>query len=86
MTLLFCDVDEFDEIVRTYTGPELIELLDSMYSVFDQLCEQYGLMKVETVGKTYMVAAGLKFFERKIDQKLLGSHHSVRVADFATEI
>jgi hypothetical protein len=45
----------------------LIELLDRLYNAFDQLCEQYGLSKIETVGKTYMACGGLKFFESQID-------------------
>ena len=38
----------------------LIERLDTIYSHFDELLQRYnGLYKVETVGPTYMVAAGL---------------------------
>ena len=66
-----------------YSGRDLIELLDKAYNAFDQLCEQYGIQKVETVGKTYMACGGLKVCERDIDSRLLGSHHSVRVVDFA---
>ena len=54
-----------------------------MYNAFDQLCEQHGIQKIETVGKTYMACGGLKSCERDIDTRLLGSHHSVRVTDFA---
>lgn len=65
---------------------ELLTLLDQIYNVFDQLCDQYGLQKIETVGKTYMACGGLKLAERKIiDQRLLNRNHSVRVTDFALE-
>lgn len=74
MTIIFIDIDNFDVLVSRYTGKELIELLDSLYNAFDQLSEQYGLYKIETVGKTYMACAGLKFYEQKIDQRLLGNH------------
>ena len=67
VTIIFIDVDQFDAIVSSYSSKELIDLLDSLYNAFDQLCEQYGLSKVETVGKTYMACAGLKFFETSID-------------------
>lgn len=70
--------------MQQYTGRELIEFLDRVYNAFDSLCEQHGLQKIETVGKTYMACGGLKVSERDIDIRLLGSHHSVRVTDFAT--
>jgi len=85
VTCIFVDIDQFDSIVSNYNGRELIELLDHLYLAFDQLCEQYGLAKIETVGKTYMACGGLKFFESQIDQRLLSNHHSVRCTDFAFE-
>ena len=83
VTIIFIDIAGFDQIVQTYNGRDLIELLDNAYNAFDQLCEQYGIQKIETVGKTYMACGGLKVCERAIDSRLLGSHHSVRVVDFA---
>ena len=71
--------------MESYTTKELLALLDQLYNVFDQLCDQYGLQKIETVGKTYMACGGLKSAERKIDSRLLNRHHSVRVTDFAME-
>lgn len=50
------------------------------------MCDQFGLQKIETVGKTYMACGGLKSAEKKIDTRLLNRHHSVRVTDFAMEV
>lgn len=50
------------------------------------MSDQYGLQCVEMLGKTYVATGGLKSAEKKIDEKLLNKHHSVRVTDFATEI
>ena len=86
VTIVFCDIEGFDDLVQLYEGKELIELLDQTYNAFDQLCDQYGLQKVETVGKTYMACGGLKIVESKIDSRLLGNHFSVRVTDFAFEM
>lgn len=86
VTIVFCDIEGFDELVQLYEGKELIELLDQTYNAFDQLCDQYGLQKVETVGKTYMACGGLKIVESKIDSRLLGNHFSVRVTDYAFEM
>ena len=86
VTVIFVDIEGFDQLVQQYTGRELIELLDRVYNTFDSLCEQHGLQKIETVGKTYMACGGLKVVEKDIDNRLLGSHHSVRVTDFACNV
>ena len=46
----------------------------------------YGIQKIESVGNVYMACGGMKQCENDIDLKLLDSHHSVRVLDFALEI
>mmetsp|Transcript_20117 Transcript_20117/g.19081 ORF Transcript_20117/g.19081 Transcript_20117/m.19081 type:complete len:146 (-) Transcript_20117:1871-2308(-) len=69
-----------------YSNTELIDLLDHVYNAFDQLCEQHGLQKIETVGKTYMACGGLKVIENKMDQRLLSKHHCERVTNFAFDI
>lgn len=71
--------------MQSYSTKELITFLDQVYNVFDQLSDQFGLQKIETVGKTYMACGGLSSAEEKIDQRLLNRHHSVRVTDFAME-
>lgn len=85
VTVICFDIHAFDEIVKSYTTKDLLTLLDQVYNVFDQLCDQYGLQKIEAVGKTYVACGGLKSAERKIDTRLLNRHHSVRVTDFAIE-
>lgn len=34
--------------------------MDKLFRSFDGLCIQSGMQKIETVGKTYMAAGGLK--------------------------
>jgi hypothetical protein len=85
ITMILFDIHSFDAIVKNYTTKDLLNLLDQIYNVFDSLCDQYGLQKIETVGKTYLACGGLKSAERKIDTRLLNRHHSVRVTDFAIE-
>ena len=86
VTIVFIDITRFDVIVQSYNGQELLNFLDGIYNVCDQLCDQYGLQKIETVGKTYLACGGLKSAEKKIDSRLLNRHHSVRVTDFAMEV
>jgi class 3 adenylate cyclase len=35
VTIVFCDIEGFDELVQIYEGKELIELLDQTYNAFD---------------------------------------------------
>ena len=86
VSIIFIDICQFDQIVDDYKGKELVALLDQAYNAFDQLCDQFGLQKIETVGKTYMACGGLKSAERKIEQRLLNRHHSVRVTDFGLDV
>ena len=61
-------------------------MFDKIYNGLDQLCEQYGVQNLETVGRTYVACGGLKVCESEMDPRLLGDHHSVRVANFAINV
>jgi len=56
VTVLFCDIMDFDELVTNLMPLELVLLLDRAFMMFDRICEQHGVTKIETVGKTYMAA------------------------------
>lgn len=66
-----------------YYGKELIDLHDKIGDEISNFCEQYAVHKLETVGGTFIACGGLKVIESEVDPRLLGNHHSVRVADFA---
>ena len=65
---------------------DIIQFLDEFYSVLDQFCQLHGLQKIETVGKTYMAAGGIKECEIDVDKILLRIHHSIRCFEFAVDI
>lgn len=56
---------------------QVILILDEVFRHFDNICKQLGVLKIETVGKTYMACGGLKFVEERLtdDQK---QHSSVK--------
>eukprot|EP00361_Fabrea_salina_P007546 CAMPEP_0202439584 /NCGR_PEP_ID=MMETSP1345-20130828/36237_1 /ASSEMBLY_ACC=CAM_ASM_000843 /TAXON_ID=342563 /ORGANISM="Fabrea Fabrea salina" /LENGTH=308 /DNA_ID=CAMNT_0049054119 /DNA_START=939 /DNA_END=1866 /DNA_ORIENTATION=- len=70
VTVLFCNICHFDEIVHSYSSFELTKLLDLIFTKFDDLCTKVGMTKVETVGYTYMACAGLIDSERDLDKRL----------------
>ncbi len=61
VTVLFADIVRFTEL-STHTSPtELVELLNNIFSAFDELAEWYGLEKIKTIGDAYMVVGGLPY-------------------------
>eukprot|EP00002_Diphylleia_rotans_P017039 TRINITY_DN3306_c0_g1_i13.p1 TRINITY_DN3306_c0_g1~~TRINITY_DN3306_c0_g1_i13.p1 ORF type:complete len:1721 (-),score=210.94 TRINITY_DN3306_c0_g1_i13:658-5088(-) len=60
VSVLFCDVQEFNKLVFELKPREFVTLLDSIYSRFDKLSSKWNVRKMETVGPTYMACAGLE--------------------------
>jgi class 3 adenylate cyclase/CheY-like chemotaxis protein len=59
VTVLFADIVNFTSLAATLPPPELVELLNTIFSTFDQLAEQHSLEKIKTIGDAYMVVGGL---------------------------
>lgn len=59
VSVLFADMVGFTRLASQISPTELILKLNSIFSEFDQLTEQYSLEKIKTIGDGYMVAAGL---------------------------
>jgi PAS domain S-box-containing protein len=58
-TVLFADLVGFTELSTCISPTELVELLNSVFSKFDQLADHHDLEKIKTIGDAYMVVAGL---------------------------
>ncbi len=59
LTVLFADVVDFTPLSARLSPGELIDVLNSVFSIFDQLAERYGLEKIKTIGDAYMVVGGI---------------------------
>jgi class 3 adenylate cyclase len=77
VTLLFADIVEFTRLSATMSPPELIGVLNAVFTVFDELVERYGLEKVKTIGDAYMVVGGMPE---------LSDDHTIRVAAMALDL
>lgn len=62
-TILFADIVGFTPLSARMSPRELVNLLNQMFSKFDQLTENYGLEKIKTIGDAYMVAGGLPVYK-----------------------
>ena len=58
-TVLFADIVGFTPLSAQTSPEELVNLLNEIFSTFDQLAEQHGLEKIKTIGDAYMLAGGL---------------------------
>jgi PAS domain S-box-containing protein len=59
VTIMFADIVGFTPLSARISPKELVNLLNEIFSTFDQLAEKHGLEKIKTIGDAYMVAGGL---------------------------
>ncbi|MGQ4649424.1 adenylate/guanylate cyclase domain-containing protein [Lyngbya aestuarii] len=59
VTVLFADIVSFTEFSAKISPTETVEMLNEIFSEFDQLAQQHGLEKIKTIGDAYMVVGGL---------------------------
>jgi adenylate cyclase len=58
-SILFADLVDFTPMAQRLPPPEMIRILDQLFSHFDVLVERHGLEKIKTIGDCYMAAAGV---------------------------
>lgn len=58
-SIMFVDLVNFTPLSAASTPKEMVILLSQIFSHIDELVEEYKAEKIETIGDSYMVAAGL---------------------------
>ncbi len=58
-SILFADLVGFTPMTIKMEPVEMVEMLNEIYSGFDDLVEKYGLEKIRTIGDNYMVVSGV---------------------------
>lgn len=59
VTVLFADIVDFTRLSASVSPNEVVTLLNSIFSRFDELAEKHGLEKIKTIGDSYMAVGGL---------------------------
>ena len=59
VTVMFTDLVNFTQLTETLSPEQMISLLNTIFSGFDQLCEKYHVEKIKTIGDAYMAVGGL---------------------------
>jgi len=58
-TVMFADIVGFTRIAGNLSAQDVFNMLNTVFSHFDDLVEKHGLEKIKTIGDAYMVAGGL---------------------------
>ena len=94
--ILFADIENFTPFSANKTPSEVVDLLNQIFSAFDQLTEKHGLEKIKTVGDAYMVVSGLPaprsdYLEALVEmafemQDVMRTFHHEKLCDFNLRI
>ncbi len=76
-SILFADIAGFTKYTETVTPNQLLALLNSIFSEFDDLTDKYRAEKIKTIGDAYMVVAGVP---------VNCPDHAERMADMALDM
>jgi adenylate cyclase len=57
-TVLFADIEGFTPWAQRVSPDRVVELLDGLFTRFDELAASHGLEKIKTIGDAYMAVAG----------------------------
>ena len=77
VTVLFADIVGFTPLAARMSGPEVVNVLNDIFSLFDHSADQHGVEKIKTIGDAYMVVGGLP---------PTGADHAGAVCDLALEM
>merc|ERR1719189_3123928 len=77
VTMLFSDVVTFTIICSHLKPLQVVQLLKNMYTLFDFLCDQNAVYKVETIGDAYLIVAGCP---------VKAANHAIKICDMAFDM
>merc|ERR1719300_2364200 len=77
VTMLFSDIVTFTVICSKLKPIQVVQLLNNMYTLFDFLCDQNAVYKVETIGDAYLIVAGCP---------VKAANHAIKICDMAFDM
>ena len=80
VTIFFSDIVGFTAISHKSNPIQIVDMLNELYTIYDEILETYDAYKVETIGDAYMVVSGCP--KRTIPK----DQHIEEVANFSLEL
>jgi len=77
VSVLFADIVDFTSMSSGEDPVDIVNMLNDVFSLFDDLAKKYELEKIKTIGDAYMVAAGIP--EPR-------PHHTEAIVEFAIDM
>jgi len=59
LTIVFADLTGFTHLAAELPPTEMVEILNELFSLFDEIVAKYQLEKIKTVGDAYLAVRGL---------------------------
>ena len=59
VSVMFADIVGFTPLASKLSAREVVDLLNGIFSEFDDICRKKGIEKIKTIGDAYMAVAGL---------------------------
>lgn len=59
VSVLFADIVGFTEWSELWPPERVVEMLNRLFTAFDELADHWGLERIKTIGDAYMLAGGL---------------------------
>jgi len=60
LTIVFADLTGFTHLAAELPAVEMVEILNELFSLFDEVVQQFQLEKIKTVGDAYLAARGMQ--------------------------
>ena len=79
VTVLFVDIVEFTKFSETVSAEVLVDVLNDIFTRFDNIADKRGLEKIKTIGDSYMAAAGLPV--PMVDHTLRAAHMALDILE-----
>ncbi|XP_059089436.1 uncharacterized protein LOC131885421 [Tigriopus californicus] len=77
VSIFLCDIVGFTSLASESTAHQIVDLLNTLYNLFDIRLENYDVYKVETIGDAYMVASGVPE---------VNDHHAAEISKMALDL
>jgi guanylate cyclase len=84
VTVVFADICGFTPLAARLSATQIVELLDTIFTAFDELAAEHGVEKIKTIGDAYMAVAGAP--ERAADHALRAARLAIAMRAYVQKL